>query len=593
MVKSIGHDRGILKMNLLKTKLRLIKRKINSAQRLRRSGLAYSDILKLAFNRGRRSARLNLTNVGWRPKEEKSNWLLSIQNFRVAITCHVFYADFIPKIIFMIDQIPIDFDLLVTVPNETIETQLRQELDASNIQQIVNYQIKICPNRGRNFGPLLVEYGQLLYDKYDVFLHIHSKKSLHGGHEQKTWSSYLYHNLAASLHLIETVLLEFSQNQKTGMIYPVTVPGMPSWVHSWGKNYNSAKMLSETLDISEPSEGFHVYPVGGMFWARSSALKQILLHDWNYDDFPEEQGQLDGTLQHVIERIVSHVNHENNFISKFVYEQRIVDDTSFAWRDTSSASLSSLCRVAEDYDILSWDFFDTLVQRRYGYVDYAKWKVGEYLTTRKLIHEPEDYIKIRNEIELKLRMNLRDTGDISLFNITQEIIKETNFKITPEELAKHEFYEDLKILRPRREIASLYSKYSSKSIIVTDSYYNKDQIGKVLIELSLPLPRKILTSADLGKRKDRGDMWLYVKKEFMSNRRKLLHFGDNVVSDNQNPGDLGIQTHYTPSAIDMAKMMAPRSFRRYEKFHYKVAEDDRIKSLAEDIQRVFSSPFLG
>ncbi|NBH19789.1 rhamnan synthesis protein F, partial [Clostridiaceae bacterium] len=44
--------------------------------------------------------------------------------------------------------------------------------------------------------------------------------------------------------------------------------------------------------------------LGTVFWARSDALEKILKKEWKYEDFDEEPLKDDGTISHVIERII-------------------------------------------------------------------------------------------------------------------------------------------------------------------------------------------------------------------------------------------------------------------------------------------------
>ena len=59
-----------------------------------------------------------------------------------------------------------------------------------------------------------------------------------------------------------------------------------------------------------------VFPVGNMFWARVDAILPFFTNI-QMSDFPQEKGQVDGTIAHAIERLWVYVAEYNGYIFSF------------------------------------------------------------------------------------------------------------------------------------------------------------------------------------------------------------------------------------------------------------------------------------
>ena len=474
-------------------------------------------------------------------------------DLRVAITAHIFYEDYIAKLIRQLKNLEHSYSLLITTPSRIIAEKLHREV--SNLNNCKDLQIAISQNRGRNFGPLLVEYGNVLLNDYDIFLHIHSKKSLHGKHPQEKWASYLYQNLLGNKRTSRKIINAFHKDSTIGLIYPVTYPLMPSWVHSWLQNYSLGQQLAKRIGVEPFVSDFHIYPVGGMFWARTSSLRQLLSYSWSYEDFPEELGQIDGTTQHAIERLLDVVSNYNGFSSAFIFNGEITDDRSFAWKDSIDLTPELLREHLKKYSVISWDLFDTLIFRTTGQPDFAKFQVGNMLVQRKLIPNAINYVEIRNATEAVMRRSLGRYTDLSLSEITKQIVKNQNWNITPEEIENAEFDFDKETFRIRHDVYELYTENIHKSYVISDSYYTTIQLEEIFRELGMQLPRRILSSATTGRRKDRGDIWPHILDKYAKSIGRYIHLGDNSVSDNQIPGDFGIHTKKIYSAKEHLEIL--------------------------------------
>ena len=57
-------------------------------------------------------------------------------------------------------------------------------------------------------------------------------------------------------------------------------------------------LLEKELNLNVPLDAHKevIAPLGTMFWFRPAALKPLFDHDWQWEDFPPEPNDIDGTI---------------------------------------------------------------------------------------------------------------------------------------------------------------------------------------------------------------------------------------------------------------------------------------------------------
>lgn len=479
------------------------------------------------------------------------------QGVSVAITLHIFYVEYIDRFFHYLSRLDFDFDLYVSVSSHALKKRAIKKFSVLKCNVI---EVRVVPNRGRNFAPLFVEFSKILLD-YDVFAHLHSKKSLYTGQEQIAWADYLLDSLISpalgSDHISR--LLNSSKNQP-GILFPMAPPGLPFWANHWLRNSSGGHQLNKLLNLDLPVKGPLAYPVGGMFWARVEALKELLRFDWKYELFDVEQGQTDGTLSHAIERYVSSLVKHNGFRT-VAYDP----NTALATSNKSyvlNAHISELQNVTDNHLVnvtnLSVDFFDTLAFRNSAFDDVAKMRAASILGMQK--GQIRKFIQIRNECEYSCRTQ-KGVGDVGLDEIatklSSEVFREFRVSITPDDLVKAEVKAELMTLKPKSRLVSVLKKRALEgryTTVASDTYYQHRHMVDFLIHIGLNTDYLHLEiSSETGLRKDRGDYWRLVASKFAGNP-DFLHIGDNYVSDVQNPVDFGLNTLLLPNAKEFAIM---------------------------------------
>lgn len=230
-------------------------------------------------------------------------WMEMKVRTRIAVQVHVYYTDLVKKIIEHTNWIDEPFDLYISTDNCTKAGVIREELRYSRAAQ---YHIIVMDNRGRDVMPLLLQMKHC-YLKYEYLLHIHTKKSEHlskaGKEWAEEWREYLYQSVLPNREGVGTIIQRFDTDKKLGILYPSHFKKLR---HVREHPESCQKEVTQLLQILHVLDDGRIcsieFPSGNMFWARTKAVKDLFDGNLTYDDFPQEQGQLDGTLMHAVER---------------------------------------------------------------------------------------------------------------------------------------------------------------------------------------------------------------------------------------------------------------------------------------------------
>ncbi len=450
----------------------------------------------------------------------------------VAFVVHLFYDSYVDHFLDRLANIDLaQFDVFISTTAEIMEAHGARIAD-----QLGDHLKEIYPieNRGRNFQPLFVRFGDRLGD-YDAICHVHSKESRYSGRRQTEWADYL---IAATLGVGKVTRrhVDMIASGQCDVIAPAPFRILPPWAcHSLSNRHHLGEMCRK-LGI-EPAEGFMTYPVGGMFWMGRRIVRAIATLGLTSEDFPPEPSQPDGEVHHALERLIGVVAGKRLAFFDQVTGSYWDPSTVLLAELQRFTPLESLIEAIKSKDVVTFDFFDTLCLRSTGDEEWAKKRVETILGG--------DYRQRRNAAESELRGRLGGAEDVSLTQIATKLLDDGYDDAVRATGLERIF--DLKTLRPNAKVAKGYVqaiKWDKYVMILSDSYYDEGFIREFLEQNDLPQPDRILVSGACGMRKDRGDMWHYMAG--VRQARPALHVGDNIHSDIQLAAARGFDTFYVP-----------------------------------------------
>jgi glycosyltransferase involved in cell wall biosynthesis len=216
---------------------------------------------------------------------------------RIGLHIHAYYLDLFPEILDRLRQNHVRPDLLISVTSESARLAIAAHLETYEGGAV---DIRVVPNRGRDIGPLLTEFGETIRQKYDLIGHLHTKKSPHIKEESinRGWNQFLLENLlGGQAPMADIILGRMADDQDVMMVFPDD----PN-VLGWGGNFCIGEKLLSSLGIKYSFREL-CFPIGTMFWARTAGLKALLDLNLHWEDYPEEPLAYDGSSLHALERV--------------------------------------------------------------------------------------------------------------------------------------------------------------------------------------------------------------------------------------------------------------------------------------------------
>lgn len=221
--------------------------------------------------------------------------LRELDELSIAYFIHMHYPQYLAEVLELHQKLPEAWPFYFTVTSQELAESIRSGF-RTGARKV---EVRVTPNRGRNFGPLLVEFSKQIAS-YEFAVHLHSKLSPHSSESKvRAWSTQLWGALGADQAVLANALGVMRQRQEIS--YFASSIGPFSWT-SWGNNLAAGQKLMNRVGVPLVREFW--FPAGGMFLIRTAHYSALLAEKFEYSDFPEEKSQLDGCIHHAIERFI-------------------------------------------------------------------------------------------------------------------------------------------------------------------------------------------------------------------------------------------------------------------------------------------------
>ncbi|MGL4691730.1 MAG: glycoside hydrolase family 99-like domain-containing protein [Stenotrophomonas maltophilia] len=215
---------------------------------------------------------------------------------RPCVVIHAWYLDVLAELLADLGASGLAWRIVITTTEEKRNDVQRAVKDAH-----LDAEIEVFANHGRDILPFLQVAERLYQDGEQIVLKLHTKRSTHRS-DGEDWRRELTRRLLDA-DRAGRIFQGFAEDESLGLVAP---EGHVQPLHFyWGANQRNVGALLARLGLPAADIDTDTFVAGSMFWVRLSSLRPLLDAHLYCSAFDTEAGQLDGTLAHAIERIIS------------------------------------------------------------------------------------------------------------------------------------------------------------------------------------------------------------------------------------------------------------------------------------------------
>ena len=245
----------------------------------------------------------------------------ALKEKKVALIMHLYFEDLIDSSFAYAQAMPEEADIYITTDSERKKNLIEKKFAESKCRKV---EVRMIQNRGRDVSSILVGVKDIIMN-YDVACFAHDKKTaqVNPGSVGEGFAYKCFENTLHNEEYVYNIIHCFLENERLGLLVP-PAPNhgdfFPTLGLEWSINFENTCKLARSLGIMIPMDKSKepIAPLGTFFWFRPKAFKYLYAKDWEYEDFPKEPNNTDGTLLHAIERIYPFAVQQAGYYPAFV-----------------------------------------------------------------------------------------------------------------------------------------------------------------------------------------------------------------------------------------------------------------------------------